>query len=225
MQGPYHNRVHISGDAVTHELSRTDPGRFRDQAFESVIKETMFGGAILKRAVSHGLHPQRTTIDPRSFYSISNAHDGIITLGTAPLPPDLKDQVTFHAERFSYKDEVKWRLLHEVSHKLLFDTADTPSVGKLEDMANACRLDSQGHRGLSGLGSLQHYRGGHKAREDMVELMTMYAYDPGYLAEFTTFLGDRRVDGVKEQVGLSPLSPAAADALYYAVEAAVTANL
>lgn len=131
----------------------------------------------------------------------------------------------FHPERFSYKDEVTWRELHEITHKFLFDTADTPSMDNLTDVTFGLRDDSQGRRGLSGLGSLPHYRGAYKACEDTVELLTMYAYDPGLLAEFTTFLADRRTDGIKEQIGLSPLDTSSADGLYYAVEAAVTSNL
>jgi len=141
------------------------------------------------------------------------------------MPPDLKEQVTFHPERFSYQDEITRRWLHEVNHKFLFDTADTPSVDSLTDVTFALRGDSQGRRGLSGLGSLPHFRGAYKAREDTVELLTMYAYDPGFLAEFTTFLADRKTDDIKERVGLSPLDTSSADALYYAVEAAVTSNL
>jgi hypothetical protein len=225
MQNPYHNQVHTHGNALSYELSRTDPDRFRDQVFESIIKDTAFGGAILQRTMRQGLDPRRTIIDPSTFHSDSDAHTGVIRLGTAPMRPDFKAQVTFHPERFSYKDEVTWRGLHEVNHKLLFDTADTASMDALTDVTFGVRGNSRGRNGLSGLGSLPHYRGAYKAREDTVELLTMYAYDPGLLAEFTTFLADRRMDGVKEQVGLSSLDTSSADALYYAVEAAATSNL
>jgi len=221
----YHNLAHSPSNAISYELSRTNPDQFRDQVVESVIKDTTFGAAMLQRTMRQGLDPRRTIIDPSTFLSGSNARTGAIRLGTMPMTPDFKDQVTFHPERFSYKDEVTWRLLHEVTHKFLFDAADTPSMDRLTDVTFGLRDSSQGHYGLSGLGSLPHYEGAYKAREDTVELLTMYAYDPGHLAEFTNFLADRRTDGVKERAGLTPLDSSSADALYLAVEAAVVNNI
>jgi len=215
----------LSRDTLSYELSLTDPNRFKDQAIESVIRDTMFGKAILRQAMGGDLRPGNVTIDPATFHSDSDARTGAIRLGTAPMPPDLKDQVMFHAERFSYADEIRWRLLHEVNHKFLLDKVDTPEMDSLTDLTFGLRADSRGHYGLSGLGSLGHYRGGYKAREDTVELLTMYADDPGYLAEFTTFLADRTADGIKGQVGLTPLDTASADSLYYMVEAAVVNNI
>jgi hypothetical protein len=224
MRQHYHDQTHSGGD-LTHELSYTNPDVFRDRLVRSVATNTMFGGQVLTRAMGYGSDPRRMVFDPRRVYSATDIASGDIRLGTAPMPADLRDKVMFRDDRFTYQDEMTWRYMHELLHVVLERTADTPSMDALTDAVFNTRGSAYGQYGLSGLGSLDYYQGQYKAREDTVELLTMYAYDPGMLAEYTNFLADESVMPALGDYGLIPLDPSNADYIFRLTESALTNNI
>jgi hypothetical protein len=113
-----------------------------------------------------------------------------------------KDRLLFHAERFSYPQEVAYRLLHEAVHSYLFLSQNSSAGENLLRATTNVRRATGGEQGLSALGSLDFYRGDDKIIEDATELITMYAWSPGYASEFTEFLASPDHAKTRNEVGL-----------------------
>lgn len=124
--------------------------------------------------------PDAIVIDPSTWVSQSSAND-FLRLGVRPMSQQEKERIFFHAERFTYEDEVAYRLLHETCHSLLFSTQDRPATRQLMRLAANIRRASRGQEGLTALGSLDYYGTvDHKIIEDTAELVTMQAWSPDY---------------------------------------------
>lgn len=108
-------------------------------------------------------------------------------------------------------------------HPLLARRQRHPAVQALTRAATNARGVSSNAAGLSTLGSLAHYRGDMKITEDVTELMTMYAWEPTYLRDFTEFLSVPTKAATRQSLGLVSLSEGAT--LFKIVETATAATL
>lgn len=191
--------------ALTPEMAQNDPTTFKALALETLEAKSVLGAQLWKFGMESGIiHPNRVSLDTTTWVSRSGAQ-GDIVLGTQPIDRATKDRAMFHGERFTYPEEVSYKLLHEAAHSFLFLVHGLEEVEPLRRAASGIREQSGGERGLTALGSLEFYRGENKVTEDTVELMTMYAWDPAYMAEFAVFLTDPQRADVRSKVGLVTL--------------------
>ena len=201
----FEQRTKPQSQALSPEMAKSDPASFKALALETLGAKSVLGAQLWSFGVNNGLiHPDKISLDTTTWVSRSGAQ-GDIVLGTQPIDQKTKDRVMFHGERFSYPEEVSYKLLHEAAHSFLFLVQGLETVEPLRRAASGVREQSGGNRGLTALGSLDFYKGERKVTEDTVELMTMYAWDPAYMAEFATFLADPQQSSVRNEVGLVTL--------------------
>jgi hypothetical protein len=216
--------AHRVSPELSHDLARTDPERFRDRAIGRMAERSKYGLQIMGVTMRGGaVRPENIQVDPSSWASFSNGL-GILRLGAAPMPPDMKDRMIFHAERFSYADEVAYKLLHEFLHSYVYLNQHDSANTRLNTAISSIREASDGARGITGVGSHPHYQGKKaKVIEDLTEIQTMYAWDPNYAREFVDFLADPTFESERNRIGLQGVgSP---DVLFGLIEDAVLEGL
>ena len=202
---------------VTWEMSESTPERYTERVVGHLARQA-FGGMVWNTVVAHEHNlPREIMLDTASW--MSQSHDKGITIGTKSMTPSEKKRLMFREERFSYTDEVTYRLLHEVAHRFNFHTQDSRGVQDLLAL-NKEQREQNGPKGLTVLGSLDYYRESHRFIEDSAELVAMYAWDPGYLAEYTNFLANPDYGRLHSTLNLQSLSAKAADEVFHVVEAA-----
>lgn len=210
---------------LSPELAAQDPDQFKILCLENLGQRSALGAKVWNFGVDHGvIRPETLSVDPTTWVSRSSAQ-GNITVGAQPMSEAVKNRVMFHGERFSYPDEVAYKLLHESAHSFLFLIQHSEQAQSLMRTAANIRRSSNGQRGLTALGSLDHYQGDSKVIEDATEIMTMYAWNPDYMAEFTGFLANPSQASAREAVGLISLSQKDSRMLYGLARDAVEEGL
>ncbi len=215
-------------DELSFELSKANPEAFAAGVIEHMGRVSIYGAQIWNFVQeANGAYTNRVAIDPTTWVSCNEAEDGI-TLGSEPMPASAKNKILFHDERFTYADEVAYRLLHEVNHSFLFLIQSSEGGQALLQAAQATREATDGNLGLTALGSLDYYKAqGVRTQliEDSVEFMNMFAWEPGYASEFTDFLADPSMSPVRDEVGLVTLSQGNEHVLLDIAKRAVEGNL
>lgn len=146
-----------------------------------------------------------------------------IILGIAPTPEDIGRALLFEDGTFRYSDSVAYRFIHEITHKM------TAKLGKthkpLIDLYDTFVRLREEHpfQGLSVIGSQSNSlaQGAEvQANEDIIELFTMYSWNPAYMKRFLQFCATTPQDRLKE-LGLSKLSSSTALNLFNIVHSTV----
>lgn len=208
---------------LSHELAVQNPERFGQLAIAQLADSSVLGPQVWNFTVNKSVVvPDRLSIDPTTWVSRSNAK-GYIKLGAQPMEAPTKDRILYRSEGFSYPDEVSYRLLHETTHSFLFLTQKLETTRRLMRLTADVRGATQGASGLTALGSLSFYEGDAKIIEDTTELMTMYAWDPGYARKFANFLATAENWADRDKVGLVTISDP--DPVYNTLRDAVETGL
>lgn len=210
-------------ETLTPALASNNPEAYKACALQAVGRFSIYGAAVWNYVLENGsITPDGVAIDSSTWVSRSNGA-GTMTIGTQPMPAAMKERVMFHSERFDYPREVSYRLLHETDHGFVYLTQRTPAMRRLLTATTSVRDTTSGKLGLSALGSLDFYQGDKKVIEDTTELVTMYGWNPEYLAEFVAFLASPSQEAIRQSVGLATMTQP--DLIYNLVEEAVLENL
>lgn len=188
---------------LSPELAKYDPEAFKQGAVEHLGTTTELGAAAWNLSIDHGtVKPPLYRLDTKTWVSQSSGSGNLI-LGTSPMTEAEKERYLFEGERLSYADEVTRRLLHELGHGGVFLAQNDPHMRSLLQSATDVRLQTDGERGLSAIGSHDFYKTPFdKAVEDTVELLTMRMERQDRLHDYLAFLSDPRYQAVIESHGL-----------------------
>lgn len=194
---------------LTVELSRENPELYREKILNQLRQTTTYSGK------AWDLLKDRGTIDENSLFlnpgtwisetriDRQNPIRKTITLGTADLPPDLRERLIFEDTRFKGDNEIVYRLSHEVGHEV-GSAAISISTKASNLFETIIKMRANGHA-IASLGSLDFYRqmgSNVQATEDVVELINMYMIDPTYLDRYLKFLNDPKFQGHRQRLGL-----------------------
>jgi hypothetical protein len=175
---------------LTPDMARSNPEGFKKMLLENLHLYSKFGQEAFVYALQKGIVTlEDIQIDPSTWNSSSDSTTGIV-LGTADFPVEQSENIVFENKRFNYQEQVAYRLIHELCHKLNYATFQhDPAFSGLMQKTQISR--EQTGQGFSALGSQFNYESQGRevqGREDLVEMVNMYLIDPAYLQRFLQFL-------------------------------------
>src|SRR5260221_14479510 len=135
----------------------------------------------------------------------------------------------FENRRFSYQEQVAYRLVHELCHKLCYTTFQRDPEF-LEILQKTFISRDETGTGFSGLGSTFHYenQGSEvQGREDLVEMTAMLINEPDYLKRFLRFLvsDNPENEAIRQSLKLKKIEPETAQRIYGAISQGVAKGL
>jgi len=215
-----------SPEPLSPLLAQVEPEAFGVLVLEHMANESRYGAEIWNAVAERDTgYTNEIHVDTSTWASSNRGRNGIL-LGTKPMSGADKSRIFFDDSKFTYSDEVAYRLLHEVNHSYLYKIQASEGGQSLLLAAGSAREATEGRLGLSALGSLDYYKTfGVRTQliEDSVELMTMYAWDPDYACQFARFLANPAMQGARAEVGLVSLDEP--NTLIDIVSSAVVDNL
>ncbi|MFC1626630.1 hypothetical protein ACFL1P_00335 [Patescibacteria group bacterium] len=139
-------------------------------------------------------------IDIDHSHSDSYVKDGVLCLGTQPLEPAKRKQILFDSDSFEYADEMKYRLLRAYVHIVFAKGLEDNRVPEgIISVINGIHDNYHNNNIHVTLHSMHVHNFQEVTQQrlfvDIVELLTMYAYDPDYLDSYLKSLNtDHTVD-------------------------------
>lgn len=215
------------GGAISPELAKENPEKFKGLLEYTLKNRSEHGMDVWDWTVERGLaQPSRMTLDTTTWLS-GSSEKGDIVLGTQPMDTFSRAALLIEPDAFTYPDEVAYRLLHEITHSFLTLTQEAPATSFLKQTAIDIRTEGDGDTGITPLGSQKFYYKGtnKKAKEDVTELITMYAWSPDYAAGYLEYLADPRFATDKLQRGLVSLHADTSAVILGMLSMAVVDNL
>jgi hypothetical protein len=203
---------------LTPRLAQKAPQEFRSELIGGLERRTAYGKHLWRAVESSGMISVDTVyLESGQWTSRSNAQRGDIHLGTQPLPQAERRKLIFNDGTINYEQEISLRFLHELGH--LFEAgriyAGSNQIQTLLQTTRAIRNVNQ-NLGLSAIGSLPSYGPEMKFREDSSELIAMYAFRPGYLRQFLSYVDSPARSAELSSVGVAVV-PGFGDELYSVV--------
>ena len=188
--------------SLTPELSLENPNLYKDRLLQVLGKSSVSGTVALEKA---GIDMAAMTFNHKGYRSMAY-NNGYIHLGTALMDQAMKSHLMFQEEDFGPEDEVAYRLLHEVAHTSREVASQMPQGIALTRLVRRHRTGLRIGRGLTALGSLEHFQNIHsKHREDETELLAMHYWDPKYLEAYATYLSDPSRTEARDERGIVTL--------------------
>lgn len=215
-------QARIYGLPLTLESAKAEPDLFRDRLLMELGKNPAEGkiakGNWLAIRERLNLSDKDITLDTKTWVSRTD-RQGKISIGVQPLPLDLREKLLFEDESFDWIKEVMLRLSHEISHTVGWwgTNQDNKMGNKLGVFLTGLITLRKSGKGFSSLGNLEFYKqqGPEKqANEDLVELFSMYSWNPDYLRRYIVLLSDPRYKEVRAQQNLKSITPNAGAYLF-----------
>jgi hypothetical protein len=172
---------------LSPELSQENPEFYKERLLTVLGRASTSGLVALEKA---RIDVPAMVLNPLGYRSV--AYDnGLVHLGTGLMNRDMRNRLLFDEENFGPDEEVAYRLLHETAHTLYEDVLPTPEGKALVKLVRGHRTMRHLNRGLTALGSLDHFENPFsKFREDATELMAMYYWGPKFLATYADYLAN-----------------------------------
>lgn len=202
------SRNRDAGMPLGPELAKINPEAYQSLLISELQKDSVYGAEALKLALASG-HFSKLNLNTDSCVSSSRGNE--LTIGVQPLPEQTKKQLIFLDQEFNYGKEVAYRLLHEVTHIVAYlaSNQDTESARSYANLSSAFEDLRKNGKGLTPLGGLDFYKAqgsGVQAVEDIVELTTMYLWNPEYLRNFLNFLSNPQYKQARQIIGVSEIT-------------------
>lgn len=198
---------------LVYEDGIRNPDRFTALLITELSQDHPFAEACFTNAVELGLIQQTIHIDTNT--SESSISKSEITIGIAPLEAEVKALYFFEPDNITYGEEVVYRIIHEVSHEIITYMHDHDASTRELEFAFYQMRKSNPLIGVSRIGGTDEYvsQGSIvQADEDIVELLTMFLWNPNYFNQYIEFLRNTPEDKLIE-LGLTKISATVAENL------------
>lgn len=192
---------------ITVELAVSDPSGFKENLLLNLRNRPEAGKVWNVVSERSGIGLDTITLNPQSWIGHSDSENGIV-LGVASIPRELKQKLLFEDVQFSYPDTVLYRLIHELTHKFVAFSSNPKMLDSIFESMIQIRKQNP-NLGLTALGSLAFYRNQSpeiQAKEDVVEMATMYLWDEEYFNRYLSFLTTSNSRDVLSGLGLRKIS-------------------
>jgi len=210
---------------LTSELAQNNPGLFKESLMNILENKYPRIYRIWEKLCSDKRFAslENLKIDAQNWESSADHSNGI-TIGVAPMPTGLKYRIIFDDHRFNYEDEVIYRFIHEMSHKLI------PYLGFINNnqsefnhlLATLTQQRTQNpDQGLSSLASLGLYKNLGpltQAREDITEMVNMYLQDPDYFKKYLAFMSNINYAQIRKEAHLLDIDDKMAQVIFETIE-------
>lgn len=185
-----------NNSVLTPELARTNPELFQQKLLEYLEQKSPKAKKLWDYVIRRGGTSSKIIFDAtRWSASLNMGEDHAIRIGTQPIPPEKKRHILYDDRKFTYPNQLAYKLTHELSHALYeYINRDTNGQDRnFLDLLDIARVLRERHpdtpRGLTSLASFDTYQEGYdKRREDITELIASYLWKPEQLQGHLKFL-------------------------------------
>jgi len=215
-----------STNELTLDLAHSNPKEFKQSALQMLKEKYPHVYEVWQKLCDEGL----MNIDRLSFPSETWTGEADLTkkhiiVDAQQSPQDIKYRI-FEDQRFSYQDEIIYKLSHEISHHLTLSQILNDKDRRLSNLFESfLAIRQQNNKlGFSALGSHQYYQGKGpeaQATEDLGELVNMYLQDPAYFKRYLDFISNPANENQIKKVGVLRISPESAKNAFNVVESIV----
>ena len=208
------------------DLATKDPHTFKQSLLSQLHKDHPLAGSVWD-ALSTQQPDAIDAIEIDVSTWACEVHGNSISLGVAPIPDDIKQARMFEPDRFDYAGDVMYRLTHELTHQFVSNMQNPDLMSNLFTAAVALR-EAPPNRGITMRGLHEFYKDEDpkiKGIEDILELTTMFLWDPSYLKEYLSILTDEENAKFRETYNLTHVSPEVSKILFTNIESSVADEL
>ena len=221
---------------LSSEMATENPELYKSLLLETLKTKSQLSYSFWQYLIKEGLANADIELNDQNY--ISESTERGITMGTLPLPENLKKVVMFEEESFgNYETEKAYLLSHEISHKIAALIGTSEKGERFNNLyTTVINFRKTGGKGLSGLGSLDFYKRTDKrktaeenaqiqaetqAREDLTELLNMYLWNPDYFKRFVEFLADPKFKNIRKKLDIHSLSKEASEHVFKLISESV----
>jgi hypothetical protein len=192
---------------LDYSVGKNNPQEFTQILIDRIETTHPFSREVIHKAVKlNMIRFPDISIDSTTWVS-GNTHTKL-TLGIAPMDSAIKSMIIFEDQAFNYTDEVTYRFVHEVCHDVVSFMADhNEELINLNTSFIHLRQNNSAV-GMTALGGLSYYQDKgfeYQAREDIVELVTMFVWNPEYLQRYLDFISSAKQSDLTN-LGLTKIS-------------------